>query len=84
MWIVQMLGDPDITEDMIYDNEDEELELGYELSVVVEGSHGTKSWGWPGEEKIILADCPYYSAEQVELLKTLAEQLCNTLNRKEA
>lgn len=42
--------DPDYEEGDDFDGE-----FDYELSVVVAGTHGTQSWGWPGKDKVIIA-----------------------------
>lgn len=58
----------------------------FELSVVVEGSHGDSSWGWPGEDKIMLLEGHLnddYSMKTIKLVKKYAKLLCNELNAKE-
>jgi hypothetical protein len=67
-----------------WDYRDDEDEPCYELSVVVEDSHGTRSWGWPGRDKVILVeDEETYPDEMLSKIKKAAEFLCELLNNKE-
>lgn len=54
-WVVAVQGEPLGGDDVIPANPDRKFEEAYEISVVIEGTHGESSFGWDdGEEKIIL------------------------------
>lgn len=80
-WIVHYEEDKD--EDYY-----EEGEYPFELSVVVENSHGHVSWGWADDEKIMLLhggdlNGGQYSDATIERVKRLAQILCDELNAEE-
>ena len=52
-----------------------------ELSVVKKGTHGEGSWGWPGDDKIILLRDDGYSKDTIKRVEKLAHQLCDELNK---
>lgn len=79
-WFVQLKGEY-ISQEDLDEYEEGEGEPGYELSVVLDGSHGVKSWGWPGDDKIILADTDMqYTKKQFDLLMKYAEKMAEELN----
>ena len=57
-------------------------EEGFEISVAIEGSHGTRSWGWPGTDKIIVLDGTRYdyTKKEYEQAKLRAKCIASALN----
>jgi len=56
-----------------------------EISVVRESDkHGQKSYGWRGDNKIILFDSPAYDVTQKDMdwYQKVAETICNALNHE--
>lgn len=54
-----------------------------ELSVVQRTCHGYRSWGWGGEDKIILLDSylgEETSREMLRFMKKYAQIICDDLN----
>lgn|GEM_PF-4998222 len=53
----------------------------HEISVVKEGTHGTESWGWSGDDKIILVHGDdEYSKKTRNMLLRYAELIAYELN----
>ncbi len=76
-WKVQLRGG--------FDEEDDEGS-GYELSVIKkDNKHGQLSWGWGGEDKIILfgTGIGENQAEDSEFALLVANKLCDALNKIE-
>jgi len=57
-------------------------EEGFEISVLIEGTHGQQSWGWSGTDKIIIleGDKYDYSRYHYGKAKQRAEAIANVLN----
>jgi len=54
-----------------------------EISVVREDNKtGLESYGWDGQDKIILFEDEVYTEEEINWCKEVAEAVCETLNRK--
>lgn len=83
-WIIQFREDkPDPSDFEDWEDFDPDEAYPIELSVVQKGCHGSKSWGWGGDEKIILLDGHLgedISQQRLDFMKKYAELMVKDLN----
>jgi len=86
-WVVIENGSPFPSSLDEHDEEDEEF--GWELAIARSGSHGTRSWGWFDENKLMVSAGRNTHAGSMtpalwEALKKLAHEECARMNKAEA
>lgn len=86
-WVVIENGSP--FSSSVDENDEEDDEFGWELAIARSGSHGTHSWGWFHENKLMVSAGTSLHAGSMtptlwEALKKLAHEECARMNKSDA